>query len=200
MAYVDSEFVGVLLSSNSNFILHSPAFLTKVFVQQHDKLDWGTEFIVAALFFILILLLIWAIWMHWQKEDTTWQWQKSSRAEEGDNCTFLQQLFVEYQLRHYPHVLVSFNEMLASLDIYLNIYLYPAEGQRLQELQSCSPGAVCAAIGTLHGRKMHFTPTCTWAELILQKRAWNLWWKQHYSSTGLIPGLCFPVWDLKTMI
>lgn len=40
----------MLFSGNSNFLLHSPAFLTKVFVQQPDKLDWGPEFIAADYF------------------------------------------------------------------------------------------------------------------------------------------------------
>lgn len=58
MVRVDSEFVCMLFSGNLNFILPRPAFLAKVFVQQCDKLDRGTEFIVA-LFCILITSLTW---------------------------------------------------------------------------------------------------------------------------------------------
>lgn len=62
-------------------------FWQEVFVQQRDKLDWGTEFIVA-LFFILMMLLTWALQMHWRWEDVTGGWFCSTRAGEGEDGTF----------------------------------------------------------------------------------------------------------------
>lgn len=126
---MDSEFVHVLFSGNSNFILHRPAFLAKVFVQQCGKLDWGTKFIVVALFFIPIILLTRATRTHWQQGLIAQGWQCSARDGEGREQLFV---VVEHQVGCYLHNLVTFNEGLASAGVYVQWQMHlPSNGKNV---------------------------------------------------------------------